>query len=79
MTNDKIDGTTYGFPPGMSQPSLRALLGAGYTGLEQLTGATAADLLALHGMGPKGIRLLREALAARGLSFADEPGNRVFS
>ncbi len=75
MTNDKIDGAAYGFPPGLGQPALRALLGAGYTGLEQLTTATAADVLALHGMGPKGIRLLRQALAARGLSFADEPGN----
>jgi hypothetical protein len=75
MTNDKIDGTAYGFPPGMSQPSLRALLGAGYTSLEQLTTTTAADLLALHGMGPKGIRLLREALAAHGLSFTGESGN----
>ncbi|MBP6785943.1 MAG: hypothetical protein KA170_00040 [Candidatus Promineofilum sp.] len=79
MTSDKIDGTIYGFPPGMSQPSLRALLGAGHTRLEQLTTVAAADLLALHGMGPKGIRLLREALAARGLSFAGESGNRVSS
>lgn len=75
MAPGKIDGTQYGYPPGMSQPSLRALLGAGYTGLEQLAAVTAADLLKLHGMGPKGVRLLREALAARGLAFAGETAN----
>ena len=30
---------------------------------------TAADLLKLHGMGPKVIGMLREALAAKGLAF----------
>ncbi|MEZ4541456.1 MAG: DNA-binding protein [Chloroflexota bacterium] len=77
MTHNEIDGTAYDFPPGISQPALRALLEAGYTSLEHLTAITAADALALHGMGPKGIRLLREALAARGLSFAGDPGNTV--
>jgi hypothetical protein len=74
MTDDKIDPAAHGFPPGMSQPSMRALLAAGYTSLEAVAAATARDLLDLHGMGPKGIRLLREGLAARGLSFAGEGG-----
>jgi hypothetical protein len=68
MTDQKIDGTQYGFPKGLSQPALRALLEAGYTSLEQVTAASAAELLALHGVGPKAIRLLREA----GVSFAGE-------
>jgi hypothetical protein len=72
MSDQKIDGKKYGFPPGMSQPSLRALLGAGYNSLEAVAAATPKELLDLHGMGPKGIRLLREALAARGMSFAGE-------
>lgn len=72
MAEVKIDGGAYGFPPGMSQPSLRALLGAGYDSLEAASAATAAELLALHGMGPKGVRLLGEALAARGLALAGE-------
>ncbi|HET7275174.1 MAG TPA: hypothetical protein VFI91_08320 [Longimicrobiaceae bacterium] len=53
----------------MSRPSLRALSGAGYTGMDQLTTASEAELAGLHGMGPKGIRILREALAARGMGF----------
>jgi hypothetical protein len=46
------------------------LAGAGYTRLDQLTKVTEAELRALHGMGPKAIRQLRDALAERGQSFA---------
>jgi hypothetical protein len=61
------------FPAGLSNPALRAFRDAGYTRLEQFARVTEADLLRLHGVGPKAIRILRSALAARGLSFAD-PG-----
>jgi predicted flap endonuclease-1-like 5' DNA nuclease len=57
-------------PAGLSQPAIRALAGVGITTLDQLTEFRAADLAKLHGMGPKGIRILREALTERGLSFA---------
>ncbi len=60
------------FPPGLSRPATSALYAAGYTRLDQLTAVTAGELLKLHGMGPKGIRILREALTARGASFAGE-------
>lgn len=61
----------HGFPRGLSAPAQRALAGAGYTRIEQLAGVTEADLLKLHGIGPKAMPLLREALAAQGLAFAD--------
>ncbi len=70
MTNDKIDPAEYGFPAGLSQPALRALVEAGYTSMEQVTAASAKELLALHGLGPKAIRLFREA----GVVFAGEAG-----
>ena len=57
---------------GLSAPSVRALTGAGYTYLEQLTEVQVKDLKPLHGFGPKTVRQLREALAARGLRFAGE-------
>lgn len=57
--------------PRIGAPATRALNGAGYTRLSQLTETTESDLLALHGVGPKAIRILREALAERGLSFRD--------
>ena len=59
------------FPAGLSQPALRALSAAGYTRLDQFTGVTEAEVLALHGVGPKAINLIRSALAARGLAFAE--------
>lgn len=58
-----------GFPAGLSAPAQRALAGAGYTQIEQLAGATEADILKLHGIGPSAMPLLREALAAKGLAF----------
>ena len=60
-------------PTGLSKPAQRALAGAGYSRLEQLTHVSEKEILALHGMGPKGIRQLREALAEKGWSFAATP------
>lgn len=57
-------------PPGLGKPATRALFAAGYTHLEQFTKVNEAELLKLHGMGPKALGLIRNALAARGLSFA---------
>ena len=58
--------------PKLGQPALRALNAAGYAHLGQLANVRTKDLLALHGFGPKSIPTLREALAAHGLTFADE-------
>jgi hypothetical protein len=60
------------FPAKLGKPAWRALTGAGYWRLEQLTTVSANDLLKLHGMGPKGIRQLRTAMAERGLAFVGE-------
>lgn len=60
------------FPAGIGKPASRALEAAGYTSLEQLTQVSEKELLKLHGMGPKALRVLREALAERGLTFADD-------
>jgi predicted flap endonuclease-1-like 5' DNA nuclease len=57
------------WPRGVAAPAQRALAGAGITQLEQLAKWTESDLLALHGMGPKAIGLLRDALRAKGLAF----------
>ncbi|HEX8391758.1 MAG TPA: hypothetical protein VF665_05295 [Longimicrobium sp.] len=57
-------------PPTFPAPARRALAGAGLTRLEQIACVSERELLALHGMGPKGVRLLREMLAERGLAFA---------
>lgn len=59
-------------PGGLSKPALRAIAAAGYTSLEQFAAVTTAELGKLHGFGPKGVEVLRRALAERGLAFADE-------
>lgn len=61
-------------PAGLAKPAQRALAGAGYTRLEQLTRVTEDEILRLHGMGPKELGQLRSALAARGWSFAGARG-----
>ncbi|MEZ4593609.1 MAG: DNA-directed RNA polymerase subunit alpha C-terminal domain-containing protein [Chloroflexota bacterium] len=58
------------WPKGVSQPAQRALAAAGIENLAQLSAISEAELLKLHGMGPKAIRHLREALAEQGLTFA---------
>jgi hypothetical protein len=55
------------FPRGVSAPATRALVAAGYTRLEQLAGVPAAELTQLHGMGPKALRILQEALERQGI------------
>jgi hypothetical protein len=57
-------------PKGLAKPAHRALAGAGIGSLEELARRREADVAALHGMGPNGVKALREALAAKGLSFA---------
>jgi hypothetical protein len=55
---------------------MRALARAGYSRLDQLDQLDQVDqvseagLRRLHGVGPKALAVLSEALAANGLSFA---------
>lgn len=58
-------------PKSIGQPATRALSYANITHLEQLTKVSAEELLKLHGVGPKAIRLLKEALEGKGLAFAE--------
>jgi hypothetical protein len=53
----------------LAAPARRALASAGYVRLEQLATVGEAELAQLHGMGPSAMKLLRRALAERGLSF----------
>ncbi len=71
MKNDHPSGSSSDFPPKLGSPARRALEGAGYTRLEQLTALTEAELLRLHGMGPKALGQLREAMAVKGMTFAE--------
>jgi DNA-directed RNA polymerase alpha subunit len=74
MAHKSTDLPADGLPPGLASPARRALAAAGYHTLVQLSQVKEADLLKLHGMGPKAVRQLREALDASGLTFAS-PGS----
>jgi hypothetical protein len=60
-------------PARLSNPARRALEVAGIFRLEQLSQVSEADVLKLHGMGPKGIEILRRALAENRFTFK-QPG-----
>jgi hypothetical protein len=66
MTQQESD-----LPIKLSAPARRALVGAGYLRLEQLSRVSEAEIKRLHGIGPNGLKQLRLALDAKGLSFAD--------
>lgn len=52
--------------PKIGRPANRALLAIGVTTLDQVAPMSEAELLALHGVGPRAIRILREALEQQG-------------
>ncbi|WP_116451245.1 DNA-binding protein [Blastococcus litoris] len=56
-------------PREIGRPATAALTEAGYTTLRSLDGVPARDLLAMHGVGPKAVAVLRTALADHGLSL----------
>ena len=61
------EGTHFGdaLPTSIGKAATRALLAAGVRTMSDVASRPDEELLALHGMGPKAMRLLREALEAR--------------
>lgn len=57
--------------PRLAAPAARALAAAGLTTLEDVVAAGRTHVASLHGMGPKALRTLDEAIAAAGLSEAE--------
>lgn len=55
--------------PAIGRPATRALLQAGISTLDQVAERTEAELLAMHGVGPKAVRILSEALGHEGKSL----------
>ncbi len=62
------DGS-HSLPKAIGGPATRALLQAGIGSLEEVSRRTEAELLALHGVGPKAVRILGEALEAQERTF----------
>jgi hypothetical protein len=55
--------------PKIGAPATRALTAAGYRSLGQLAGARRSELAALHGVGPKALRIIEAELAEHGLAL----------
>lgn len=56
-------------PNAIGKTAARELSNNGITSLAQLAAHTRKELLAIHGVGPKAIRILGEALAEKGLDY----------
>lgn len=56
-----VPGEVGDLPRGIGKPATQALTNAGLTTLAQVAALTDAELLAVHGVGPKAVRVLREA------------------
>jgi hypothetical protein len=54
----------------LSAPAQRALQGAGYSTLQQLSKVSEREIARLHGIGPNALGKPKQELAAHGLSFA---------
>ncbi len=59
-------------PDSLASPAIRALVGAGYTRIEQLADVSEAEIKNLHGIGANALKTLRAALAEKGLAFAEK-------
>lgn len=55
--------------PRIGKVARRELALHGMTTYAQLTATTPGELLAIHGVGPKAVRILGDELRERGLSF----------
>jgi len=51
-------------PRAIGRPATRALAAAGITSLDELARLSETELASLHGVGPKAVAILRDALAA---------------
>ncbi|WP_414049178.1 DNA-directed RNA polymerase subunit alpha C-terminal domain-containing protein [Macrococcus animalis] len=58
--------------PKISQPAMRALTSINVKSLEDIMKYSEEELLALHGFGPKSIRILKKEMDAYGMKFKNE-------
>lgn len=58
-------------PDAIGKTAARELALHGITSLARVAAHTKRELLAIHGVGPKAIAILGEALAARGLAYRE--------
>ena len=62
-------GSAPDLPTSVGRPALRAPAAAGVGHLDDLASLGEDDLLRMHGVGPRAVSLLRQALTGAGLSL----------
>lgn len=60
-------------PDAIGKTAARELSNHGITSLRQVAEHTKKQLLDIHGVGPKAVAILGEALAAKGLGYNEKP------
>ena len=68
--NSQSKSSENNLPIGIGKPASRALEAAGIKNLTDFTKVSEEELLKLHGMGPKALRIIAAALEVHGLNFA---------
>jgi len=71
MTDDTAASAQTEFPRSIGKVAARELAANGFARYDQLALVTAETLLAIHGVGPRAVAILREELANRDLSFTN--------
>ncbi len=56
----------------LAAPAQRALAGAGYKNLEDMARVSEGQIKRLHGIGPRAIETLKNALREQGMEFAKD-------
>jgi predicted flap endonuclease-1-like 5' DNA nuclease len=69
---DAVEPTGPSNLPRIGRPATWALAEIGVRNIEQLADYTEQEILALHGVGPKAIRILRPVMEEMGVTFRDE-------
>lgn len=59
-------------PPNVPNPAKRALESVNIFFLEDLALTSELQLLALHGFGPKALKILKESMAINGINFIEK-------
>ena len=66
-------------PIGIGKPASRALEAAGIKNLTDFTKVSEEELLKLHGMGPKALRIIAAAMETHGLHFTKKDNSDKIS
>ena len=63
--------SNFELPSNLSQPAHRALANAGISTLDDIGRFTEREIRALNGMGPAGLKILKESMARVGVEFSE--------